>query len=77
MKFYVNQTIQINILRVNNINNSSVLQIGTAGLIKPTVSLANTGGFTEAAPKTATHQGFVIGPPTPTVESIPVPIQTG
>lgn len=73
MNIYVQQSIHINILRVNSVNNSSVLQIGTAGLIKSVATLANTGGFTGFAPKTTTHQGFV----TPSIESIPVPFRTG
>ena len=58
MNIYVQQTIQINILRVNSISNSSVLQIGTAGMIKSATQLANTGGFTDVVPKTTTHQTF-------------------
>ncbi|MCU9612473.1 spore germination protein GerPB [Caldibacillus lycopersici] len=70
MNFYIQQSIQINILRVESISNSSVLQIGSAGIIKSRASLANTGGYTEQAPKPE-HEGFV----TPTIESIPVPFQ--
>ena len=44
------QYITINHIRINGISNSSVFQIGTAGLIKPLSNLYNTGGFTEAAP---------------------------
>lgn len=47
----VQQTITIYHLRVDGIANSSVLQIGTAGLIKPFSNLYNTGGFTGPAPK--------------------------
>ncbi|MBD1380617.1 spore germination protein GerPB [Metabacillus arenae] len=51
MNFYINQTIQINYLRVGGVNNSSVLQIGSAGIIKPLSNLYNTGGYTEPAPE--------------------------
>ncbi|MFC0275009.1 spore germination protein GerPB [Metabacillus herbersteinensis] len=51
MNFYINQSIPINYLRVGSLNNSSVLQIGSAGIIKPLSTLYNTGGFTEAAPE--------------------------
>lgn len=51
MNFYINQTICINYLRVEAVNNSSVLQIGSAGIIKPLSNLYNTGGFTAAAPQ--------------------------
>ncbi|ASB90180.1 spore germination protein GerPB [Bacillus sonorensis] len=50
MNFYINQTIQINYLRVEGISNSSVLQIGSAGSIKTLSNLYNTGSYTEAAP---------------------------
>jgi len=45
------QYIYINQIRIEGINNSSVFQIGTAGLIKPLSNLYNTGGFTEPAPE--------------------------
>lgn len=50
MNFYINQTIQINNLKVNSVSNSSVLQIGSAGMIRSLSNLYNTGGFTEPAP---------------------------
>ncbi|AZB42284.1 spore gernimation protein GerPB [Bacillus sp. FJAT-42376] len=50
MNFYINQSICINYLRVGAVNNSSVLQIGSAGYIKSLSNLYNTGGFFEAAP---------------------------
>ncbi|MFC1285691.1 spore germination protein GerPB [Bacillus paralicheniformis] len=50
MNFYINQSIQINYLRVEGISNSSVLQIGSAGSIKTLANLYNTGSYTEAAP---------------------------
>ncbi|KAA6453389.1 spore germination protein GerPB [Bacillus swezeyi] len=50
MNFYINQTIQINYLRVEGISNSSVLQIGSAGSIKTLANLYNTGRYAEAAP---------------------------
>ena len=36
MNFYVQQSITIQYLKVNSVTNSSVLQIGSAGIIKPT-----------------------------------------
>ncbi|MGM7719481.1 spore germination protein GerPB [uncultured Metabacillus sp.] len=61
MNFYINQTICINYLRVDAVNNSSVLQIGSAGIIKPLSNLYNTGGFTSPAPliETETPTGVV------------------
>lgn len=55
MNFYINQSININYLRVDAVSNSSVLQIGSAGIIKPLSNLYNTGGFTEAAPQIETE----------------------
>lgn len=49
MNLVVNQNIVIHQLKVNSVTNSSVLQIGTAGLIKPLSNLYNTGGYTEPA----------------------------
>jgi spore germination protein PB len=51
MNFYIQQNISINLLRIDAITNSSVLQIGSAGIIRPTSHLYNTGGFTGPAPE--------------------------
>lgn len=50
MSWTINQTITINQLRVDNVSNSSVLQIGSAGAIRSLSQLYNTGGFTGPAP---------------------------
>jgi spore germination protein PB len=50
MNFYIQQSIQINFIKIGGITNSSVLQIGSAGIIKPAAYLYNTGGFTGPAP---------------------------
>ena len=52
MNFYVQQSITIQYLKVNSVTNSSVLQIGSSGIIKPTTHLYNTGGYTGPAPPT-------------------------
>ena len=46
----VQQHIEIRMIKIGAVTNSSVLQIGTAGLITPVSNLANTGGFTKPAP---------------------------
>jgi spore germination protein PB len=51
MSWTINQTISIGQLKVNAVSNSSVLQIGSAGMIRSLSNLYNTGGFTEPAPK--------------------------
>jgi spore germination protein PB len=56
MNFYIQQSIQINFIKINSITNSSVLQIGSAGIIKPASYLHNTGGFTKPAPKAGSTQ---------------------
>ncbi|NOU97364.1 spore gernimation protein KA [Paenibacillus sp. LMG 31456] len=50
MNFFIHQNINIHTIKVEGISNSSVLQIGSAGIIKPVSQLYNTGGFKEAAP---------------------------
>lgn len=50
MKIYVQQTIQIRMIKIGGISNSSVFQIGTSGIIKPASYLYNTGGFSKPAP---------------------------
>ncbi|MEH7383667.1 spore germination protein GerPB [Bacillus sp. JJ1533] len=54
MNFYINQSICIQTLRVGSVANSSVLQIGSAGVIRPSAHLYNTGGFTKPAPEITT-----------------------
>ncbi|KOP81690.1 spore germination protein GerPB [Cytobacillus solani] len=51
MNYYIQQSIHINLIRIEGISNSSVLQIGSSGIIKPASYLYNTGGFTEPAPE--------------------------
>ncbi|WP_053361841.1 spore germination protein GerPB [Bacillus sp. FJAT-27251] len=49
--YYIKQSICINLIRIDGISNSSVFQIGSAGVIKPASYLYNTGGFTQPAPE--------------------------
>lgn len=51
MNLVVHQNIMINQLKVGGITNSSVLQIGCAGMIKSLSNLYNTGQFTGPAPQ--------------------------
>jgi spore germination protein PB len=50
MNFFVHQNIVIHNLKIDGITNSSVCQIGSAGMIKPLSQFYNTGGFAEPAP---------------------------
>lgn len=52
MNFYIQQSIVIHNLKIGSLSNSSVLQIGSSGIIKPSSHLYNTGGFVEPAPET-------------------------
>ncbi|TBL73057.1 spore germination protein GerPB [Paenibacillus thalictri] len=53
MNMTVHQTIIIHQLRVGSVTNSSVLQIGSSGMIKSLSNLYNSGGFTGPAPSAA------------------------
>lgn len=63
----VQQNITIHHLRINVVTNSSILQIGTAGLIKPLSNVFNTGGFTGPAPPLG-EPGIIPMVPLPPVE---------
>lgn len=52
------QSISIQSLRIDGISNSSVLQIGTAGIIKALSNLYNTGSFTGPAPQPGALSGM-------------------
>jgi spore germination protein PB len=68
MNLFVSQTIVIYQLKVDGIQNASVLQIGSAGAIQPVSQLFNTGGFKGPAPQIKTPYTSVstvpLGPPT-------------
>ncbi len=51
MKIIVHQSIFINTIKIEGISNSSILQIGSAGIIKAQSNLYNTGGYTGPAPQ--------------------------
>ncbi|WP_404432024.1 spore germination protein GerPB [Sutcliffiella horikoshii] len=48
--FFINQSIVIHHLKIGGISNSSVFQIGSAGVIKSLSNLYNTGNFVGPAP---------------------------
>lgn len=47
----IHQSIHIQTIRVGSVSNSSVFQIGSAGVIKPTANLNNTGNYEGPAPE--------------------------
>jgi len=51
MNLTVHQHITIHQLRVDNVSNSSVLQVGTAGAIRSLSQSFNTGGFQNPVPQ--------------------------
>ncbi len=50
MNWTIHQNISIQQLKVGSVSNSSVLQIGSAGMISSLSNLYNTGEFKEPAP---------------------------
>lgn len=70
MNFYIQQSIQIHFIKIGGITNSSVLQIGSAGIIKPAAYLYNTGGFTHPAPLAIKQP--VLPPPSLLTPSVPL-----
>jgi spore germination protein PB len=65
MNLTIHQSIVIQQLRVNAVTNSSVLQIGSAGMIKAVSNLYNTGGFTGPAPTFNPEQSLSLVPLAP------------
>lgn len=51
MNLKVNQNIVIHQLKIGGMSNSSVLQVGSAGVIRTVSNLYNTGEFTGPAPE--------------------------
>ncbi|PFO04322.1 spore gernimation protein [Bacillus sp. AFS076308] len=75
MNFYIQQSIHINFIKIGGITNSSVLQIGSAGIIKPQANLFNTGGFTQPAPQGIKPGGVPFYPPGSQILAPSVPLQ--
>ncbi|WP_079529379.1 spore germination protein GerPB [Halobacillus hunanensis] len=46
MNLTVHQTISIRFLRIGSVANSSIVQIGSSGVIQAKADLYNTGGYT-------------------------------
>jgi spore germination protein PB len=72
MNLFVHQNIVIHSLKVEGITNSSVLQIGSAGIIKPLSQLYNTGGFTQPAPPAHQMPGNGFPSPIPFIPLTPL-----
>ncbi len=63
MNIFVHQSITIHHLKVGGISNSSVLQIGTAGVIKAEANQYNTGNFKGPAPQLPNPTPLIALPP--------------
>ncbi|CAM3685770.1 spore germination protein GerPB [Marinicrinis lubricantis] len=74
MNLTVYQNITIHKLSVESVANSSVLQIGTAGIVKTLSNLYNTGGFTVPAPELTTPMVGSQGVESP---AVPLPSISG
>ncbi|WP_181349181.1 spore germination protein GerPB [Thalassobacillus sp. CUG 92003] len=59
MSFIIHQTISINFIKVGAVTNSSVLQIGSSGIIHAQSDLYNTGGYTAPGAKAQPEDGYV------------------
>ncbi|SEB10044.1 spore germination protein PB [Thalassobacillus cyri] len=59
MSITIHQSICINMLKIEAVTNSSVVQIGSAGSIQSRSELYNTGGFTEPAPLAEPFEGDI------------------
>ncbi|MBM7620695.1 spore germination protein PB [Bacillus tianshenii] len=62
--FFINQSIVIHQVKIGGVSNSSIFQIGSAGVIKSLSNLNNTGGFVGPAPESSAEiqSGTVIQP---------------
>lgn len=69
--FFIHQTINIHQIRIGGVSNSSVFQIGSAGVIKSLSNLYNTGGFTEPAPEASPMIGGEVVQGGPYVPLVP------
>ncbi|MFM9328155.1 spore germination protein GerPB [Paenibacillus mesotrionivorans] len=64
----VYQTITIRSLTISSLANSSVFQVGSAGLVKSLSNNFNTGGFTSPAPEL----GDTVSAPQSALPSVPL-----
>ncbi|SFG00828.1 spore germination protein PB [Halobacillus alkaliphilus] len=59
MNITVHQSICIHVLRIGTVANSSIVQIGSSGVIQAKADLYNTGAFKTAAPTAIPAEGTV------------------
>jgi spore germination protein PB len=59
MRLTVHQSICIHMLRIGAVTNSSIVQIGSSGVIQAKADLYNTGGYSGPAPLIQPADGTV------------------
>lgn len=70
--FFIHQNIVIHQVKIGGVTNSSVFQIGSAGVIKSLSNLYNSGGFSGPAPvSSAEISALEAAPAVPLVGSRP------
>lgn len=57
MSLTVHQSICIHVLKIGSVSNSSIVQIGSSGVIQAKADLYNTGGFVKPAKKAQPDDG--------------------
>ncbi|WP_078381483.1 spore germination protein GerPB [Sutcliffiella halmapala] len=68
--FFIHQNIVIHQIKIGGVTNSSVFQIGSAGVIKSLSNLYNTGDFSGPAPTSSAEIQQLEGPYVPLVGPI-------
>ncbi len=74
MSITVHQSISIQVLRIGSVSNSSIVQIGSSGVIQAKADLYNTGGFTEPAPVVMPKDGTITIPESEAATLVPLSI---
>ncbi|MCP3032017.1 spore germination protein GerPB [Halobacillus sp. A1] len=74
MNLTVYQTISIRFLKIGTVANSSIVQIGSSGVIQAQADLYNTGGFTGPAKEPEPIDGEISFPETDSSPLVPLTI---
>ncbi|TGB05257.1 spore germination protein GerPB [Halobacillus salinus] len=59
MAMTIHQCISINVLRIGSVSNSSIVQIGSSGVIQAKADLFNTGSYLEPAAPAQPKGGYI------------------
>ncbi|MGP4062001.1 spore germination protein GerPB [Halobacillus litoralis] len=74
MNLTVHQSIYIHVLRIGTVANSSIVQIGSSGVIQAKSDLLNTGAYKKPAPEAQPKDGEIIIPEPGTASLVPLSI---